>query len=384
MNPVKQLEQYGQSVWLDYLSRGFIAQGKFKKLIEEDGLKGVTSNPTIFEKAIGHSDEYDEEIQRLLRSGDKDVKSMFRTLAVHDVQSAADVLRSVYNATHRADGFASYEVSPDLADNTDATIKEARELWKLLARLNVMIKVPATQAGLPAIRQLTAEGVNINITLLFSRKVYGQVAEAFIAGLEDAPADRDLGSISSVASFFVSRIDTKIDGWIEQRLKNATAEDRSQLESLCGKVAITNAKLAYRQYKEIFSGPRWQALAKRGARPQRLLWASTGTKNKAYSDVLYAETLIGSNTVNTLPLETIEAFRDHGTAAPTLEKDVDEAETVLASLERAGISLDRATDELVEEGVEKFVESATKLDAALESKIEKFSTESQSHAAAGH
>lgn len=375
MNPVKKLEDFGQSVWLDFLARKFLADGSFQKLIDEDGIKGVTSNPSIFEKAIGHSEDYDDQIHATLRSGQTDSKTVFRALAVQDIQKAADILRPIYDKTKGADGFASYEVSPDLAGDTDGTIREARELWKVLARPNVMIKVPATQAGLPAIKQLTSEGINVNITLLFSRHVYAQVAEAYIAGLEAAPKNRDLSNISSVASFFVSRIDTKIDEWIEERLKNATPQDRPLLEGLRGKVAIANAKLAYEHYKKVFSGSRWDALAKRCARPQRLLWASTGTKNKAYSDVLYVDTLIGQNTVNTLPLETIEAYRDHGKPASTIEQDVEGAKTVLGDLERMGISLDRATDELVEEGVEKFAEAAQKLDTALKSKIKKFSSQ---------
>ncbi|HEX3810096.1 MAG TPA: transaldolase [Rhizomicrobium sp.] len=372
MNPLEKLEQLGQSIWLDYLSRDFIEDGSLKKSLETDSVRGVTSNPSIFEKAIGHSAEYDKQIGEILKSGETDARKIFRKLAVRDIQNACDVLRPVYDATAGHDGFVSMEVSPDLALETEKTIQEARELWSAIAKPNLMIKVPGTKEGLPAIRKLIGEGINVNITLLFARPVYEQVANAYIEGLEALPRERDLGTVASVASFFVSRIDTKIDEWIEDKLKSGS-EDQAKLKSLLGKVAIASAKLAYEQYKKIFSGERWAALAKRGARPQRLLWASTGTKNKAYSDVLYIETLIGPNTVNTVPVETLDAYRDHGKPEQTLEKDVDQARQVLDDLKQVGLSIDRATDELVDEGVGKFDDAANKLYAAIRDKAAKLS-----------
>lgn len=373
MNPLKDLERFGQAPWLDYVSRGLLRSGGLKKLVEQDGIKGVTSNPSIFEKAIGHSDEYDEEIGRLLHRGCADAGAIFRQLAVTDIRAAADVLAPVYETTKAADGYVSMEVSPYIAHDTDATIAEAREIWSEVARDNLMVKVPGTPEGLPAIRQLTSEGININVTLLFSQAVYLQVAEAYIAGLEALPETHDLSRMASVASFFVSRIDARIDGKIEEMLKTAPADQHARLEGLRGKVAIANAKLAYRDYERIFSGPRWEALAKRGARPQRLLWASTGTKNKAYSDVLYVDTLIGPDTVNTLPPETMDAFRDHGRPQASLQTAVAEAEKVLAALKAAGISLDSVTDWLVVDGVDKFADAADQLYGAIAEKIDTLS-----------
>ena len=367
MNRLKQLEQLGQSIWLDFLSREFLAGAEFKRLIDEDGLKGMTSNPSIFEKAIAHGKEYDADIERMVRDG-LDLGTIFRRLSIADIRTAADAFRPVYDRLAGADGFISIEVSPYIAYDTDKTIAEAKSLWAEIDRRNLMVKVPATQEGLPAIRDLTGAGLNINITLLFSRQVYEQVAEAYIAGLEMRPKGEDLSRISSVASFFVSRIDTKTDAAIDKKIKEG---GDPALADLRGKVAVANAKLAYRQYKRIFSGPRWEALAKRGARPQRLLWASTGTKNKAYSDILYVDTLIGANTINTLPRETLEAFRDHGTPRLSIEEGLDEAERVLKTLEGAGISLEQITAELVEEGVALFAEAADKLFAALAEKRSK-------------
>jgi transaldolase/glucose-6-phosphate isomerase len=364
MNRLKQLEQLGQSIWLDFLSREFLAGAEFKRLIDEDGLKGMTSNPSIFEKAIAHGKEYDADIEHMVRDG-LDLGTIFRNLSIADIRTAADAFRPVYDRLDGADGFISIEVSPYIAYDTDKTIAEAKSLWAEIDRRNLMVKVPATQEGLPAIRDLTGAGLNINITLLFSRQVYAQVAEAYIAGLEMRPKTEDLSRISSVASFFVSRIDTKADAAIDKKINEG---GDAALAELHGKVAVANAKLAYQQYKRIFSGPRWEALAKRGARPQRLLWASTGTKNKAYSDILYVDTLIGANTINTLPRETLEAFRDHGTPRLSIEEGLAEADRVLKTLESAGISLDRITAELVEEGVALFAEAADKLFAALAEK----------------
>src|SRR5579864_295138 len=288
MNPVKALETLGQAVWLDFLARGFIAKGELKALIDTDGVKGVTSNPSIFEKAIGSSDEYDEPIGKALEKGDLPVAELFEHLAIEDIQHAADVLRPVYDRHNGADGFVSLEVSPYLANDTAATIAEAERLWKSVHRKNLMIKVPATEAGLPAIEHLIGEGISVNITLLFSQKVYLQVAEAYLAGLEKYVAGGgDPSHIASVASFFVSRIDTVIDKKLDEKIAQANDPlEKVRLAALGGKVAIANAKLAYQDYKQLFSGPRWDRLAEKGAKPQRLLWASTGTKNKAYSDVL--------------------------------------------------------------------------------------------------
>jgi transaldolase/glucose-6-phosphate isomerase len=373
MNPLKDLERFGQAPWLDYVSRGLLRDGELARLVEQDGIKGVTSNPSIFEKAIGRSSEYDEEIGRLLQRGCADVGAIFRQLAVADIRAAADVLAPVYEATKAADGYVSMEVSPYIAHDTEATIAEAREIWAEVARDNLMVKVPGTPEGLPAIRQLTAEGLNINVTLLFSQTVYIEVAEAYIAGLEALPQTHDLSRIASVASFFVSRIDAKIDAKLEEMLKTAPASERARLEGLRGKVAIANAKLAYRDYERIFSGPRWDALAKRGARPQRLLWASTGTKSKAYSDVLYVDTLIGPDTVNTLPPETMDAFRDHGRPQASLQTAVAEAEKTLADLKAVGISLNEVTDWLVGDGVDKFADAADLLYGAIAEKCEALS-----------
>ena len=362
MNRLKELERLGQSIWLDFLSREFLASPNFRSLIDEDGLRGMTSNPSIFEKAITHGHEYDDDIRRFVDE-DCDIGTIFRRLAVRDIQTAADAFRSFYDHSGGADGFISIEVSPYLARDTSATIAEAKGLWQEINRPNLMIKVPATREGLEPIRKLTGEGLNVNITLLFSRAVYRQVAEAYIAGLEMRPATEDLSRIASVASFFVSRIDTKMDKQLAE-----AAKQNPKLAQLQGKVAIANAKIAYEDYNRFFSGPRWERLAERGARPQRLLWASTGTKNKAYSDVLYVNSLIGPNTINTMPPDTLEAFRDHGDPRPTLESDLDEARRILATLESSGISLDKITDELVTEGVQLFSEAADKLYGALATK----------------
>src|SRR6516165_10015438 len=370
MNPVKALESHGQAVWLDFFARGFVAKGELKKLIDADGVKGVTSNPAIFEKAIGSSDEYDAPIGKALKRGDRDVADLFEQLAIEDIQRAADVLRPVYDRLHGSDGFVSLEVSPYLATDTKATIAEAERLWKAVGRKNLMIKVPATAEGLPAIEQLIGEGINVNITLLFSQKVYLQVAEAYLAGLERYVAKAgDPTHVASVASFFVSRIDTMVDKELDQKIARANdPAEKARLTGLKGKVAIANAKLAYQDYKHLCSEHRWERLAARGARPQRLLWASTGTKNKDYSDVLYVEELIGPDTINTMPPVTMDAFRDHGKLRDSLEENVEGARAVLAELERSGISLDAITAELVADGVRQFADAADKLYGAVASK----------------
>ncbi len=367
MNPVKALENRGQAIWLDFLARGFVAKGELKKLIETDGVKGVTSNPSIFEKAIGSSDEYDGAIGSALKKGDRAVADLFEHVAVEDIQHAADVLRPVYDQLKGEDGFVSLEVSPYLAMDTKGTIVEAERLWKDVHRRNLMVKVPATPEGLPAIEHLIGEGISINITLLFSQKVYVEVAEAYLDGLEKYVATGgDPSHVASVASFFVSRIDSAVDKQLDDKIARANdPNEKERLAALKGKVAIANAKLAYQEYKRLFSGARWEKLAAKGARPQRLLWASTGTKNKDYSDVLYVEELIGPNTVNTVPPATLDAFRDHGKPRDSLEENVEEARDVLVELEKSGISLDAITAELVKDGVKLFADAADKLYGAV-------------------
>jgi transaldolase / glucose-6-phosphate isomerase len=367
LNPVAVLKQYGQSVWLDYIRRSLIASGELKRLVDEDGLGGVTSNPAIFEKAIDGSNDYAAAIDEISREQPGlDAKHVYERLAIKDIQDAADVLRSVYESTGSRDGYVSLEVSPDLANDTDGTLGEARHLWTSVARPNVMIKVPATPAGLPAIRTLIGEGINVNVTLLFARDAYEAVAHAFIEGLEvRADAGQNITRLASVASFFVSRIDTAVDALLEARVK-ADDKDKARAEGLLGKVAIANARLAYQSYKKIFSGPRWERLRGKGAQTQRVLWASTGTKNPHYRDVLYVEELIGPDTVDTVPPDTLTAFRDHGRPRPSLEEDVTEAMQVLEDLDKAGISLKAVTDELLADGVKKFVEPFTRLLKAVE------------------
>ncbi|WP_291853463.1 bifunctional transaldolase/phosoglucose isomerase [Bradyrhizobium sp.] len=367
MNPVKALEKHGQSVWLDFLARGFVAKGDLQALIETDGVKGVTSNPSIFEKAIGSSDEYDGAIGQALRKGDREVAEIFEALAVEDIQNAADVLRAVYDTLNGGDGFVSLEVSPYLAKDTKGTIVEAERLWKSVKRRNLMVKVPATPEGLPAIEHLIGEGISVNVTLLFSQAVYREVAEAYIAGLEKFVASGgDPAPVASVASFFVSRIDSAVDKQLDEQVARANDPgEKARLNALKGKIAIANAKLAYQDYKRLFAGPRWEKLARKGARPQRLLWASTGTKNKDYSDVLYVEELIGPDTINTVPPTTLDAFRDHGKPRDSLEENIDGARHALEELERSGIVLDAITAELVKDGVRQFADAADRLYGAV-------------------
>ncbi|HKM87351.1 MAG TPA: bifunctional transaldolase/phosoglucose isomerase [Xanthobacteraceae bacterium] len=373
MNPLRSLADHGQAVWLDFLSRGFIAKGGLKKLVDDDGLRGVTSNPSIFEQAIGHSDEYDAAIARLLQARDQTIGEIFEHLAVEDIKQATDVLRPTFDATHGADGYVSIEVSPFLANDTQATIAEAKQLWREVDRKNLMIKVPATQQGLPAIRDLIAAGINVNITLLFAQAVYEQVVEAYLSGLEALAArNGDVSQIASVASFFVSRIDTAVDKLLDETIARANDPDeKARLNALKGNIAVANAKLAYQRYRRLFSGERWNALAAKGAKTQRLLWASTGTKNKAYSDILYVEELIGPDTVNTMPTATMNAFRDHGRLRNSLEDNVAAAQRALGDLGRAGISLDAVTEQLVEDGVQLFADAADKLFAAVAQKRSK-------------
>jgi transaldolase/glucose-6-phosphate isomerase len=362
MNPLLALQDHGQSVWLDYMQRHLITSGELQRLIDEDGLRGMTSNPAIFEKAITGSTDYLEAL-RALSGRNLDATGLYEQLAIRDIQDAADIFRPVYEQTRRGDGYISLEVSPHLAHDTQGTIREARRLWQTVGRPNLMIKVPGTPAGLPAIEQLISEGINVNVTLLFSQEVYERVTGAYIAGLERlAAATGDVGGVASVASFFISRIDTAIDAQVMARLKAATsAQERTLLRSLRGQVAIANGKLTYQRYKAIFQGPRWEALASRGARAQRVLWASTSTKNPAYRDVLYVEDLIGPNTVNTMPPATLEAFRDHGQVRASLEEDLEAAHDTMEVLAQVGISMAAVTQKLLEEGVRLFAEPFDKL-----------------------
>ena len=367
-NPVKELLNYGQSMWLDYIRRDLITSGKLKTMIEDDGLRGMTSNPSIFEKAIAESSLYDDMLKSLASRSDLDAKGRFELIAIRDIQDAADVLRPVYESSKARDGYISLEVSPLLALKTQETIDEARRLWKAVNRPNVMIKVPGTAEGLPAIRQLIGDGINVNVTLLFAQEVYEKVAEAHIAGLEDlAKRGGNLNKIGGVASFFISRIDSLVDSMIGDKLKTASdPQQQALLKSLLGKVAIANGKLTYQRYQRIFSGPRWQALAAQGAQTQRVLWASTSTKNPAYRDVMYVEELIGPDTVNTMPPATIDAFRDHGKLRNSLTEEVGGAQTVMDNLAKAGISIKEVTTKLTDDGVKLFADAFHKLLAAVE------------------
>jgi transaldolase/glucose-6-phosphate isomerase len=369
-NPLRMLNEFGQSVWLDFVSRELLKTGQLTQLIADDGLRGVTSNPSIFEKAIGHGDDYDELIAAAQQNGDLDPGALFEELAVRDIQEGADALRPVYHQTQGRDGFISLEVSPYLAMKTHETIEEARRLWREVGRENLMVKVPGTKAGLPAIRTLIGEGININVTLLFSQQVYAEVADAYVSGLEAlAKKGGDPHKVASVASFFVSRIDTLVDEALDKRIAAAAdPAEKARLERLKGKIAIANAKLAYRHYKKIYSDERWQRLAQQGAQSQRLLWASTGTKNKAYSDVLYVDELIGPDTVNTMPPATMDAYRDHGHPRASLEEDVEAAQAVMDALPAAGVSIEAVTEKLVEDGVRQFADAADQLYAAVQKK----------------
>jgi transaldolase len=353
-NSVARISDFGQSIWLDYIGRKFISSGELKKLIDIDGLKGVTSNPAIFEEAIARSNDYTDTLAALAKTG-RSAKNIFFSIAIEDVQNAADLFSEVYEKTNGLDGYVSLEVSPDLALNTEGTIAEARSLWKAVDRKNVMIKVPGTKQGLPAIEQLISEGINVNVTLLFGLDRYLDVAEAYITGLEKrVKAGKPLDRVASVASFFLSRIDSMLDPILEEKLKT-DKEKNSVARKLVGKVAIACAKGAYEIYKDVFGSERFKALGAKGANAQRLLWASTGTKNKAYSDVRYVEALIGPNTVNTVPIQTLNAYRDHGNPASRLEENVEKAQLVLQQLEEIGIDLKSVSQKLEEEGIEKFV-----------------------------
>jgi transaldolase len=363
-NPLKILEALGQSIWLDYIRRDLISSGKLRRLIDDDGLTGMTSNPSIFEKAIAESNIYDQDIRDIALK-EKDIKAIYETLSQRDVQSAADEFRSVYEKTDGKDGYVSLEVNPHLAHDTKGTIEEARRLWAALNRPNVFIKVPATSEGLPAIQQLISEGININVTLLFGLPRYRQVAEAYIAGIEARAAQgKPVNHIASVASFFLSRIDSLVDPMIEKFIK-PDGKKPEIAKKVHGQIAITSAKIAYQIYKDIFGSDRFKKLADKGARVQRLLWASTSTKNPDYSDIKYIDSLIGPDTINTVPPETIDTYRDHGDPISRLEQNVEEANWIMERLPELGISIDKVTQQLVDEGVKKFNEPFDKLMEAL-------------------
>jgi transaldolase len=362
-NPLRQLEHFGQSLWLDYIRRHLLFSPEFRQLIEEDGLKGMTSNPTIFEKAIADSSDYDDQLAELVRL-QKNVDEIYEALTTDDIKRAADALRPLYDAAGGGDGFVSYEVSPRLANDTDGTLAAARRYFELIDRPNLMVKVPATPAGLPAIEQLISEGHNINITLMFSVKHYDAVAEAYIRGLERrAQAGLPLARVASVASVFVSRVETLADKRLEDKLK---ARPDEAFAALRGTAAVANAKLIYQRFREIFGSDRFKRLQAKGARVQRPLWASTGTKNPAYSDIKYVQELIGPDTVNTMPPSTMDAFRDHGQPRATLEEGVPEAVETVRRLNEAGIDLIEIGEELQREGVELFDKSFVDLLATIQ------------------
>lgn len=368
-NPLRELEAQGQSVWLDDIDRGYLRSGFFQRLIDEDGLSGATGNPTIFEHSISHDTSYDEQMQQLLHEG-KSPKEAYEALAMTDERTAADLLRPPYDQTEGQDGFVSIEVSPYLAHDTEATLVEVRRFWQAIDRPNLMVKIPATPAGIPAIRRALTEGININITLIFSIESYRQVAEAYLDALEErVAAGKDISHIASVASFFVSRVDVLVDHLLEEKI-NATSDHAGQqkLRALQGKAAIANARLAYQEFKRLFGGPRFAALKEHGAHVQRPLWASTGAKNPAYRDVMYVEELIGSDTVNTMPLKTIESFRDHGRVRLSIEENLSQAQEALAALKYVGIDYDQVTEQLQVEGVQKFIDSFQKLFQCIERK----------------
>ena len=366
MSKLKQLSEAGTAVWLDFVDRKFLAAGGLQKLVDEDGLTGVTSNPSIFEKAMGHGEAYDESLAKFdaANPGAATI-DRYEAQAMEDIKAAADTLRPVYDRLGGADGYVSLEVSPYIADDTDATIAEAQKLWRAVDKPNLMIKIPGTLAGGPAIAATIAAGINVNVTLLFSQDAYIRVAEAYATGLEERVLQgQPIDGLASVASFFVSRIDTSIDKQIDERLTAGDAE-ADALKAVRGKVAIANAKLAYAWYQQFTASERWQALAAKGARPQRLLWASTGVKDPAYPETLYVDTLIGPDTVNTMPPKTMDAFREKGTVAPTLTQEVDAARAVLAEAERLGLDLNGVTGRLVEEGVASFTKAFDDLLGAI-------------------
>lgn len=361
----KKLFDLGQSLWYDNIERRLLENGDFEAMIKRGDIYGVTSNPSIFNNAIGKSKDYDEQLAELARAG-RPVNEIYDELIIQDIKATCDLFRPLYDSTRGGDGYVSIEVPPAMANDTDETIKEVSRLWGLVDKPNLMVKIPATAAGVPAIRRSVSNGTNINITLIFGRERYAEVIEAYMAGLERRVQNNlPIAHQASVASFFVSRIDTKIDAWLDEII-NKGGEKVKQAEQLKGKVAIANAKLAYQLFKEQFATPRFEALKKKGARAQRPLWASTSTKNPAYPDLIYVDTLVGANTVNTVPPQTLLAVKDHGKAELTIEQDLDDAHQTLADLESLGLSLDKATAELETEGVEAFSKAINSLFETIE------------------
>jgi transaldolase len=368
-NPLVQLKTQGQSVWYDNINREQLVSGEFKRLLDEDGIVGVTANPTIFEKSISSGHAYDAQMAQLIGEG-KSTSEIYEALVMQDIRTVADLLRPIYDRTNGQDGYVSLEVSPDLAHDTEGTLNEVRRFWHMVNRPNLMVKIPATPAGIPAIEAALTEGINVNITLIFSLDSYRAVAEAYLAALESRYTEgKDISHIASVASFFVSRVDTLVDKLLEDKIKASTnPAEQQQLKALEGKAAIANARLVYQEFTRIFHTPRFETLKHGGAHVQRPLWASTSTKNPAYRDVLYAEQLIGPDTVDTMPLETIQNFRDHGVAANTIGNDLPAAQADLDALEKIGIHYKQVTQQLQDEGVQKFADSFHQLFKGIESK----------------
>ncbi len=365
-NPLLQLQQQGQSVWYDNIDRSQLASGQFKRMLDEDGVLGVTANPTIFEKSISHGQAYDDQISQLINEG-KNTNEIYEAVVIQDIRTVADLLRPIYERTDGKDGYVSLEVSPDLANDTQETAAEAERFWKMVDRPNLMIKIPATPAGIPAVYETLRKGINVNVTLIFSLDSYRAVTDAYLHALEDRNGEgQDISRLASVASFFVSRVDTLVDKLLEDKIK--AGSNAEQLKALEGKAAIANARLVYQEFKRIFNTPRFETLKHAGAHVQRPLWASTSTKNPAYRDVLYAEELVGPNTVDTMPLETIENFRDHGRVRYSIEDDIPGAHATFEELEKIGIHYDQVTQQLLDEGVKKFADSFHQLFAGIDGK----------------
>lgn len=368
-NPLQALQQFGQSVWYDNIDRAQLQTGQFQQMLTEEGIVGVTSNPTIFGKSISSGHAYDEQMSQLIKE-DKNTSDIYEAVVIQDISTVADMLRPIYDRTEGKDGYVSLEVSPDLAHDTEATLNEARRFWKMVNRPNLMIKIPATPEGIPAFRQAISEGINVNVTLIFSLESYRAVADAYMSALEERHGrGEDIHHLASVASFFVSRVDTLVDRLLEDNVKaTSDAGEQQHLKSLEGKAAIANARLVYQEFKRLFSSPRFASLKQAGAHVQRPLWASTSTKNPAYRDVLYAEELIGPDTVDTMPLETLEKLRDHGKVRMSVEEDLQEARAIFPDLEKIGIHYQQVTQQLLDEGVAKFADSFHELFEGIKSK----------------
>jgi transaldolase len=368
-NPLLQLQKEGQSVWYDNIDRSQLQSGQFQRMLAEDGVVGVTANPTIFEKSISAGHAYDEQMSQLISEG-KNTSDIYEAVVIRDIRTVADLLRPIYDRTDRKDGYVSLEVSPELAHDTQATVAEAQRFWQMVDRPNLMIKIPATPEGIPAIYETLRSGINVNITLIFSLESYRLVTDAYIRALEERNGiGQDISHIASVASFFVSRVDTLVDKLLDDKIKaTSDSAEQEKLKALQGKAAIANARLVYQEFKSIFGTPRFESLKHAGAHVQRPLWASTSTKNPAYRDVLYAEELIGPDTVDTMPLETIEHFRDHGRVSNTIENDIPQAKQTLETLESLGIHYNQVTQQLQDEGVQKFADSFHNLFVGIESK----------------